>query len=106
MPLLLVFRTSNLLISACAQRTFSLLVMTIAQYPFFVLLFHIMSQNVIFKEVFLLSVMCIWPCCVQLCARTSCKNIGEGLVWKNEDWVWIAVGLILLHFIYACMAFV
>lgn len=59
MPLFLVILTSNHLISKCSQGTFSLLVMRIAQYQFFMLLFHILSQNVVFKELFMLSVMCV-----------------------------------------------
>lgn len=106
MPLLLVFLTSNRLISGCAQRAFSLLVMTITQYPFFMLLFHTISQNVIFKSCFCFQLCVFGLAVLQQCARTLCKNFGKGLVWKNEDWVWIAMGVILLPFVYAHMAFV
>lgn len=106
MPLLLVCLTSNRLISECAQRAFSLLVMTITQYPFFMLLFHTISQNVIFKSCFCFQLCVFGLAVLQQCARTLCKNFGKGLVWKNEDWVWRAMGVILLQFVYAHMAFV
>lgn len=73
MPFLLVFLTSNHLISRCTQSTSSLLVVTIAQYPFFMLLFHTMSQNVIFKEMFLLSVMSSGNV-----PELSVKTLGKG----------------------------